>query len=312
VTPTTAFVAHHDCPRHDTGWRHPEHQGRLPALVRAVYRDMLTLHGHLAEVEGTPAGEAELHLAHDAAYVRAIRDLSRGAAEAGKVLPFGEEGAISGATWDAATAAVGCALTAVRTVRSGEVRNAFCSVRPPGHEAGRAAAAGHAVFNSVAVAARALLAEGLAPLVVGWGGRPGVGTAEILGAHPRVRLVSVHEAQPREVPWPESAQAVALPAGSDGALYLAAFEGAVDAALAGFAPDFVLLSAGFDALAGDPRGSLALVPEDYHRLTRALVERADACCRGRLVSVLEGGYEPRATGTAVVQHVRALAGLPPA
>jgi acetoin utilization deacetylase AcuC-like enzyme len=311
VTTTTAFVAHHDCPRHDTGWRHPEHQGRLPALVRAVYRDMLTLHGHLTEVEGAPASERDLLGAHAPEYVSAIRSISAEAQRTGKVIRFGEEGAISGATWDAARAAVGCAITGVRVVRERRARNAFCSTRPPGSTAGRSGATGFAIFNSLAVAAHRLLGERSRLLVVEWGGRPGLGTAEILGAHPSVRLVSVHEQRAEEPLWPQSAHAVALPPGSDASLYRATLESAMDEALRRFSPDFVLLSAGFDALADDPLGSLALTPADYHPLTRSVVERADALCEGRLVSVLEGGYEPRSTGAAVVQHVRALAGLPP-
>lgn len=315
MTPVTAFVTHSDCSRHDPGWGHAEHQGRLPAVARAVYRDMLTLFDPLLEVEGRPATVEDLRLAHTAAYVERVRAAAEEAGAAGKPLPLGAEVVVSGASWDAVLAAVGSVLTAVETVLAGEARNAFCAVRPPGHEAGPDGPGGFSIFNGVAAAARHLRERrGLERvLVVEVGARAGVGTARIVASDPGIRFLSLHQTGVGDAPaWPDEARPVPLPAGATGADLLAALGPALDAAVAGFPPDFLLVSLGFDALATDPLGGLALEPVDYHALTTLLRERADALCGGRLVSVLEDGFDPAGMGRGVVQHLRALAGLPAA
>lgn len=359
---TTAFVGHHDCSRHDTGWKHPDHQGRLPALVRAVYRDMLTLHEHLVEVEARHASEEELLLVHTPEYVARVRELSARADSAGESIPVGEETVVSGATWEAALAAAGAALTGVETVLSGAARAAFCAVRPPGSDAGPSSWCRFSIFNNVAIAA--LAARERRPeggvLVVEWAASPAMALADILGGRDGVRLVTVagparppgsdrpersetapaagadpageasRDAPPEHhgsredaaaarpagagcLPEGSSPATVALlPAGAAGGQYLAALERVLDAALRDFSPELIVLAAGFDALGADPLGNLSLAPADYHPLTRAVVQRAERHCAGRVVSVLEGGFDPAATGHAVVQHLRALAGLPPA
>jgi len=308
---TTGYVTHSDCSLHDTGWAHPEHQGRLPAVARAVYRDMLTLFEPLLEVEGRPATDEDLLLVHSPGYVERVRRVEAEAEAAGKSIPLGAEVSVSGASWEAAIAAVGCALTAVETVLAGEARNAFCAVRPPGHQAAADGPGGFGIFNSVAVAARHLRDRRAAErvLIVEVGAEPGPGTARIVGSDPGIRFLSLHAG---EVDWPAGARAVPLPAGATGEALLAALRPALEAAASDFPPDFLLLSLGFDALASDPLGALALEAADYHRLTLHLREAADSLCGGRLVSVMEGGYDPPATGRAVVQHLRALASLPPA
>lgn len=296
MTPT-AFVSHHHTSLHDTGWGHPEHQGRLPALVRAVYRDMLTLHGHLLEVEARPATEEDLLRVHTPGYVRRVREAVEAAAREGRPRTLEGEVVVSGASWDAALAAAGAAVTGVEVVLAGEARNAFCSTRPPGRDAAPDRPGGHSLFNTVAVAARHLLEERGAGrvLVVDWGAEAPLGTPEVFAGEPRVRLVSVHGG--------------AVPPGAGGAEAGAALA----EALAGVeGADFVLLSAGFDLLAADPRGGLEVEPREVYDLTLLVREAAERLCGGRLVSVLEGGYAPAETGKAVVQHLRALADLPPA
>lgn len=309
----TAFVGHPDCSRHDTGWKHPEHQGRLPALVRAVYRDMLMLHEHLLGVEAQPATEADLLRVHTLRHLHAIREAVARANAAGQPVPFGGDLVVSAASWDAARAAAGTAISGVDAVLAGRADNAFCAARPPGNAA-RAGRADHfSLINNVAVAARHLIEHhGIGRvLIVEWGARYGDGTASIFARDPAIRFVSVHQQQPVSGrKSSESVYAVALPPGVGGGLYGSAFEAVLSEALNGFTPDFILLSAGFDALTADPTGDLALEPADYHSLTVHLRERAETLCDGHLVSVLEGGYAPQALGTAVVQHLRALAGLP--
>jgi acetoin utilization deacetylase AcuC-like enzyme len=308
----TAFVSHEDAPRHDTGWSHPDHQGRLPAIVRAVHRDMLTLWEPLLQVEAVPATEDDLRLVHTQRYVDDVRRTSIAAAAEGRTLELGGV-PVSGASWDAALASVGGALTAVETVLSGEARNAFVAARPPGRGAGPDAPGEHSLFNTVAVAARHLRERrgSARVLVVAWGARPAGTLRLVLGGDPAVPVVSLHlrsEGDPSPGA-PDPAQGdVPLPPEADGAAFEAALRDALDAIPAEESPDFVLLSASFDILSGDPLGGMAVEPEDVYALTAVLREWADARVGGRLVSVLEGGAAA-SLGAAVVQHLRALAGV---
>lgn len=322
--PTTAYVSHYDTSRHDTGWNHPDHQGRLPALVRAVYRDMLTLHGHLLEVEARPAAEADLLLVHRPEYVRQVREAAEEAEREGKSISFQGDVVVSGASWDAALASVGAAITGVDAVLAGEARNAFCTARPPGRDALPDRSGGHSLFNSVAVAARHLRERrGVERvLVVDWGARAPLGTPTVLAGLPGVRLLSIHqhaapalmEGDEPVIPAEElpGVRSVGVEAGADGAAFGAALAAALEDEVAVAAPDFVLLSAGLDILVGDPLGGLAVTPREVFDLTAQVRGVADRACGGRLVSVLEGGYDPPALGRAAVQHLRALAGLEPA
>jgi acetoin utilization deacetylase AcuC-like enzyme len=314
----TAYVGHGDCARHDPGWRHPDHQGRLPALTRALYRDTPALIGPLLQLEAVPAAEEALLRVHTRRHLDAVRRRAAEAATAGQTLEL-DGVPVSGASFDAAAAAAGTALTAADAVLRGTVRNAFCAARPPGRDALPEAGGGFSLFNTVAVAARHLLEACGVPrvLVVSWGTEPPEALTRTLGGEAALPLASVHAA-PAEATGPEgpapSAAARALAAGAGGESFGVALADAMDAAVkgAGGPPGFVLLSAGFDILAGDPRGRLGVLPEEVHALTRIVVERAEAWCGGRLVSVLEGGYAADATARAAVQHVRALCGLPPA
>lgn len=312
---TTAYVSHFDCSRHDTGWRHPDHQGRLPAIARAVYRDMLTLFEPLLEMEGAAATADDLRLAHDEAYVAAVRERVAEAEQRSEAVSLEGDTVVSGASWDAAVAAVGTVVTAVEAVARGEVRNAFCATRPPGHGAGRARSGGYSLFNHVAVAAlHARHRMGLdAVLVVDLGARPGLGSADILSGAPGVRLLMLHQERHAALDrLYEAGHAAWVPPGSDGDRVAEDLTRLLDRGLADFRPEMVLVSLGFDALASDPLGDLALLPMDYHGLTLQLRSMAESRAGGRLVSVLEDGYDPQGTAAAVVHHVRALAGLPPA
>ena len=306
----TAFVSHEDAPRHDTGWNHPDHQGRLPAIARAVYKDMLTLFEPMMELSATPATDEDLLLVHTPGHIARVRGNSAVAgAEVGEL----DGVRLSGASDEAARASVGAALTAVDAVLAGEVRNAFVLARPPGRDALPDAASGYSLFNTVAIAARHLRERhGIERvLVVSWGTRPATHLRELLGGAP---MVDVHAhpqtfPPPHDEPPPPMPGDVSLLPGSDGAAFAAALR---DALAAAAAPDFVLLAAGFDILAGDPVGALAVEPRDIHDITRVLREWAAEHAAGRLVSVLEGGYDAGNTARAVVQHLRALIALPPA
>jgi acetoin utilization deacetylase AcuC-like enzyme len=312
--PPTAFVTHHDCSRHDTGWQHPEHQGRLPAVARAVYREMLTLHEVLREVEGVPADEETLLLAHSPEYVERVRAGVAAAEAAGEPVDFQSGTRLSAASWDAATAAVGCVVTAADAVLDGEVANAFCSVRPPGSGAGRERAENYAVFNSVAIAARHLRERrGVdSVLIVEWGERFGAGTAEIVGGDDGLRHLCVHAAERGGGDRVDGSRVVAprVPERAGLTDLLQALErGAAELLAAHGPPQVVLLSLGLDVLQSDPLGTMALSPEDLAPLTDWAKQLAEQHCSGRLVSALEGGYDAPAAGAAVVHHLRALTGM---
>lgn len=309
-----AFVSHADCGRHDTGWQHPEHVGRLRAVLRAVGRDP-ELFAALEHHEARHATADELALAHDPAYVARVRDL----ADAGGGR-FDADTVVSEGSWDAGTAGCGAVLDGVDFVYAppeagGGARRAFAAVRPPGHHALRDSAMGFCLFGNVAVAAHyARARHGAARvLVVDWDVHHGNGTQALVEHEPDVRFVSMHQ-------WPwypgtgaaedrgphRSVWNVPMPPALAPARYTDALLRAVDVATRAWVPDLVLLSAGFDCLAGDPLGGFTLELDDVDRLTRALAARADAWCGGRLVSALEGGYAPERLGEAAAAHLRAL------
>jgi acetoin utilization deacetylase AcuC-like enzyme len=308
-----AYISHADCGRHDTGWGHPEHVGRLRAIARALRND-LELFDLVAHHEARHATPGELALAHDPRYVATVQEL----AEAGGAW-LDADTVVSEGSWDAATAGAGAVLDALdRAFGDGE-RRSFCAVRPPGHHALRDAGMGFCLFGNVAVGAhyarRAHGAERV--LVVDWDVHHGNGTQALVEDTADIRFVSMHQ-------WPwypgtgaasdrgphASVWNVPMAEGLPRERYVAAFLAAVDAAAEGFTPDVVLLSAGFDSLAGDPLGGFTLELDDVDRLTRELVSRAEQWCGGRLVSALEGGYAPDRLGAACVTHLRALLGGP--
>ena len=273
----TALIAHPDCSLHDPGWKHPEHQGRLPAIVQAVERDIVALGPHLLETEAEPATERDLLRVHTSEHLAVVAQAARSAAEEGETVFLGTaflgvETPVSGASWRAALAAAGTALTGVDVVASGKARNAFCLARPPGRDATRERPGQFSLFNNVAIAARHLQeVHGAARvLIVDWGPEPPA-TPEIFAGDPGVQVLTP----------------AAHPDGLDRALATG--------------PEWILLSAEF----GDD-------PQVVYERTCELKRRADEACGGRLVSVLEGGYAASVLGKGAVQHLRALAGLPPA
>jgi len=307
---TVAFISHADCGRHDTGWGHPEHVGRIRAIPRAL-RDDHELFQALLHVEGRHATADELALAHDAAYVAHVRELAQAGGGRLDADTVASEG-----SWDAATAGAGCLLDAVDMAVDGRAPRAFCAVRPPGHHALRDRAMGFCLFGNVAIAARyARRRHALEHiLIVDWDVHHGNGTQALVEQERDIHFVSMHQwpwypgtgaasdRGPHENMWNVPMRA-ALPAGE----YVTALLRAVDEATRGFTPDLVLISAGFDSLNGDPLGGFTLELPDVARLTTELVERARSWCGGRVVSALEGGYAPDRLGQACVTHMRALA-----
>ena len=310
--PRVAFISSADCGLHDTGWHHPEHTGRLRAVLRAVGRDV-ELFTSVAHREARHATPDELALAHDPAYIARVQGL----ADAGGG-SLDADTRVSAGSWAAGAAGAGGALDAVDLAFAsgdGEPRRSFVAVRPPGHHALRASGMGFCLFGNAALAALYARAQHGARrvLIVDWDVHHGNGTQAIVEGEPDVRFVSMHQ-------WPwypgtgaagdrgphASVWNVPLPPGLARARYVDAFTRAVDAATVGWTPDLIVVSAGFDSLAGDPLGGFTLELDDVDVLTRQMAARADALAGGRLVSILEGGYSPDRLGEAAATHLRAL------
>jgi acetoin utilization deacetylase AcuC-like enzyme len=306
---SVAYISHADCGVHDTGWGHPEHVGRLRAIPRALREDFELFH-LIDHRESRHATSQELELAHDPAYVARVEAL---AAEGGGALDG--DTVMSSGSWLAATAGAGAVLDGIDLAFGDGPPRSFCAVRPPGHHALRASGMGFCLFGNVAIGAHYARARHGAErvLIVDWDVHHGNGTQALVEQTPDVHFVSMHQ-------WPwypgtgaaddrgphDNVWNVPLPGGLPRERYVDAFLGAMDAATVNFTPDLVLISAGFDSLAGDPLGAFTLEYEDFDRLTGEIVARAGQWCGGRVVSALEGGYVPDRLGVACVRHMRAL------
>jgi acetoin utilization deacetylase AcuC-like enzyme len=306
---TVALISNSDCGRHDTGWGHPEHVGRLRAIPAALREDP-ELFARVTHVESRHATVEELTLVHSEAYVeqvRAIVDAGGGRLDADTVVSEG--------SWAAATAATGAVLDGIDFAFGDGPRRSFCAVRPPGHHALRNAAMGFCLFGSVAIGAHYVRKRHGAErvLIVDWDVHHGNGTQALVEQERDVHFVSMHQ-----WPWyPGTGAAedrgphrnvwnVPMRAKLERQVYVDALTHAIDTATEGWTPDLVLISAGFDSLAGDPLGAFTLEYEDFEFLTRYLVDRAEQWCGGRIVSALEGGYAPERLGVACVRHLGAL------
>jgi len=313
----TGLAYHPAFLEHDTGPMHPERPERIRAVLSRL--DRAGLRQELKSVPVRDAEDAWLRRVHTAEHVARVERAGRQAAGGGLAW-LDHETPVSAGSVGAARKAAGAVLGAVDAVMAGEVANAFCLVRPPGHHAEPDRAMGFCVFNSVAVGARyAQRRHGLdRVLVVDWDVHHGNGTQAAFWTDPSVLYFSVHQ-----YPfYPGSGAAsergggagegttlnVPLAAGSGDKDYLDAFERVLVPAAAGFRPDFVLVSAGFDAHPAEFLGNMRVSTEGFAALTGIVKGLAEDLCGGRLVSVLEGGYDLDALGECVAAHLGALKG----
>lgn len=262
--------------------------------------------------EAKHATPEDLALAHDPGYIARVRELAN---SGGGMLDA--DTVVSSGSWDAATAAAGAVIGAVDLAITGDTPRSFCAVRPPGHHALRNTGMGFCLFGSIAIAAHhARTRHGVSRvLIVDWDVHHGNGTQALVQDDAEFRFVSMHQwpwypgTGPADDRGPHgTVRNVPRPPGLTPQSYRDSLLQAVDDITRGWTPELVMLSAGFDSLRGDPLGGFTLEMEDVTTLTHALVERAQTWCGGRLVSTLEGGYDPVRLGEAVVAHLHALAG----
>ena len=291
------------------GAGHPERAERLTAI-----EDQLIASGveqFLRRYDAPLATDEQLARVHPMEYVQAIRQV---APEEGTV-HLDPDTAMNPHSLDAALRAAGAAVLATDLVMRGEVQNAFCSVRPPGHHACRARPMGFCIFNNVAVAARhAIHAHGVKRVaIVDFDVHHGNGTEDIFERDPHVLMVSIfqHPFYPycgTEDPAPNMVN-VPLAAGAGSKQFRETVMAHWIPALENFAAELLLFSAGFDAHIEDDMAMLRFVDSDYGWVTERIKAIADRQANGRMVSMLEGGYALSALGRSVTQHVRVLAGL---
>ncbi len=297
---------------HLTGPGHVERPERLLAIVTALQES--GLYQKLYVLPSKPSALEWIATVHTEDYVKRVKKACQTRArylDAGEVM-IGKD------SYKAAVSAVGGVLQAVDAVMAGKVRNTFCAVRPPGHHALPNRSMGFCIFNNVAIAAKYIQKKHKLKkvLIIDWDVHHGNGTQDVFYEDPTVFYFGIHQFP--FYPGTGAAEEkgygkglnytlnVPLPAGCGDKEYIKAFEEQLKPAVLQFKPDFILISAGFDAQQNDLLGGMQVTPEGFARLTHMVKDIAETCCRGRMVSVLEGGYHPEQLGQSVLAHVQAL------
>lgn len=309
----TVLFSHPDCLLHDTGEYHPECAERLQAILHILdHEDFI----YLLRAEAPEATREQVLRAHTAAHIDAVLAL---VPDDDSICELDPDTFLSKDSGRAALRSAGAVCAAVAEVAEGRCRNAFCAVRPPGHHATRTEAMGFCFFNNAAIGAlHARDALGFKRVaVVDFDVHHGNGTQAILWDEPGMFYASTHQAdafpytgQPEETGGVGGGEIVNVPLapGSGSEPFRAAYTDIILPRLQAFAPDFLLISAGFDAHAADPVAHLRVQVKDFAWITRQLVAQAAASAGHRIVSVLEGGYDTRALAACVAAHLRVLMG----
>jgi len=307
----TLLITHHDCIEHDPGDFHPEHPDRLRGILRMLEtEDFMLLHRE----EAPHADHTQLLRVHPLSHIEHIMD----------AVPHDGHHAIDGDTvlgphsGEAALRAAGGVVCAVDALGRKEARNAFVAVRPPGHHAERSQAMGFCFFNNVCVGAmHAREVYGMQKVaVIDWDVHHGNGTQHIFWDDPDAFYGSTHQyplypgsGSEDETGAHGNVVNVCLRPGAGGDEFRAAMRDRILPALRAFDPDIVFISCGFDGHVRDPLANLRLTIADFVWCTEEIMAVADACCEGRVVSVLEGGYDIVALSATTAAHVRALMGV---
>ena len=305
----TGFIYHDRFLEHNTGPGHPERAERLRSMTN--YLKETGTWQHLQHVIIDQATDEDILRVHTADHLRFVRDACRAGRQ---VLDGGDTHACS-ESYEIAMLAAGGVLAGVDAVARGLLNNAFCAVRPPGHHAERNAVMGFCLFNNVAIAARYAKAryniERVA--IIDWDVHHGNGTQEIFYEDRSVFYISLHQYPfyPGTGSREERGSGagidhtlnIPMRAGSGETEYLSAFATEILPALDAYRPDFIILSAGFDAHKDDPLANINLTEASFAKMTDLVREAADKYCGGKLLSVLEGGYNVLALARCIDVHV---------
>ena len=306
----TGFAYHPDYLQHYTGPLHPERPERLRASLEALEGSELWAELHPIEPTGATVGQ--VCSAHDSGYVARVKQHCE------QEVPLDYDTPVVAESFDIALLSTGGVLRAADAVIAGTVRNAFALVRPPGHHAVPNRSMGFCLFNNVAITARYLQREhGVGRVaIVDWDVHHGNGTQDIFYADGSVFFFSIHQSP--LYPFTGAADErgagdavgtnlnVPMPPGSDTEAYIAVFQDILKPALLDFAPEVVMISAGFDAHYLDPLASINVTAEGFAALTDIVAEIAGETAGGRIISALEGGYSLQGVSESVVAHVERL------
>lgn len=302
---TTTLITHPDCLGHITPTGHPEQVARLDAILGALESfDLL-------RVSAPMAAEDDILRVHPKSYLDRIR---QEAPETG-FRQLDPDTFMSPGSLAAAFRAVGAVVKGVDLVLTGAAANAYAAVRPPGHHAERETAMGFCLFGNVAIGAKhALDHHGLDRVaIVDFDVHHGNGTQDLLQDDPRVLFISSHEmplypgtGDPSDTGEHDNVMNIALHSGTDGKTFRKIYESRVFPRIDAFAPQLILVSAGFDAHAADPLAGINLYTDDFAWVTERICDMAEKHCAGRVVSAQEGGYDLEALAESAAAHVKVL------
>jgi acetoin utilization deacetylase AcuC-like enzyme len=306
---STAFITHRDCHLHDMGSFHPESPARLSAISDHMIAQGLD--PYFVYHDAPLATFEQLLRVHSASH---LERLKRSSPELG-IVHLDPDTAMCPHTWQAALRSAGAGVMAVDLVMAGEVQNAFCAVRPPGHHAERANAMGFCFFNNIAVAvAHALAVHKLSRVaIVDFDVHHGNGTEDRFKGNEQVLMVGIFQHPFYPYSGAESTASnmlnIPLSAGTDGDEFRMVVSDVWLPRLREFKPEMIFISAGFDAHYEDDMGNMKLLEKDYAWVTEQIKRVADEYAQKRIVSILEGGYSLSALARSVAAHLRVLAGI---
>ncbi|NCX46108.1 MAG: histone deacetylase family protein [Burkholderiaceae bacterium] len=303
---TTAYISHPDFMKHEMGRHHPECPERIAAIEDQLIQSRLD--AHLKRIDPPLASEADITRVHSEDHLAFVKSK---APSSGYSMIDGDT-IMNPATWTVSLRAAGAAIAAVDAVMQGEVNNAFCAIRPPGHHAEPHRSMGFCVFNNVAIATRyAIETYGLDRVaVIDFDVHHGNGTEAAFINDPHVLMCSFfqHPFYPYSgLDGGDNMVNVPLPASTNGKVVREMISQTWIPRLHEFKPQLIIISAGFDAHREDDLGQMGLVEDDYVWMTKQLMEIANQYCEGKIVSCLEGGYNLSALGRSVAAHLKTLA-----
>jgi len=311
LMPKTGFVFDEDYLKHLTGEGHPEAPLRLKFLIDYLKRKKFFKNVEL--IKPYNPSEEWVRKVHSEEYIQLMASCCKN-----KLVMLDADTVVCPDSYRIALLAAGGVLSAVDEVVDKRIKNAFCAVRPPGHHAEKERAIGFCIFNNIAIGTRYVQEKHKLKkvLIVDWDAHHGNGTQKIFYDDPSVFYFSIHQYPFYPGTGAESDKGeregegftfnIPMCAGSGDSEYIEVFENIFFPVALKFAPDFIFISAGFDGHQGDPLTNLNLTADGFKRMTEVVCDLAEECCNGRLVSVLEGGYNLRVLSESVSAHLSAL------